>query len=93
MTKHLEKDLWDSVVTEGDFFGISFAIGEITITSLSRVKGFEPGVDRATIVRITNSDSENLFVAITKDDQTIVETYSPGLWEQLIFAHGSRSLH
>jgi hypothetical protein len=53
VTKHLEKDLWDSVVTEGDFFGISFAIGEITITSLSRVKGFEPGVDRATIVRIT----------------------------------------
>jgi hypothetical protein len=84
----VDQDQWEDL---GDSLRASITIENITMTVFFR---FEPDVDEAvSIVRVTTSDGENLFAAITKDGQTLVETYSPGSWERLVFSHLSTSLH
>src|SRR5262245_41874319 len=92
LIKLLDQDQWDSAETEedGDVLLFPITIENITITYFVRL---EADVDEADIiVQVTNSDGENLFVAIKKDGQTFVETYSPGSWERVIFSRVSTSL-
>jgi hypothetical protein len=96
LVNQFNKDQWESADTEelDDFLRVSITIENITITTFIRPDSFEPDVDEEDRrLHITDSNGKNLFVAITKDDQTLVHTYSPGPWEHLIISQVCRSVH